>query len=94
MHRASAPAGSAEARFPVSYRVLIELLEFGSALGQPVVLRARWTLAAPDGHAVAVGATNLEQPTASPSWEAYVAAHRAALAALTHELAERIAALP
>ena len=80
-----------EARFPVSYRVLLEL---GSAPGHPVVLRARWTIAGADGIAVAVGETNLEQPPASASWEDYVAAHSAALGAVTHDLAERLATLP
>jgi hypothetical protein len=84
----------AEARFPVSARVLLELLEFGSAPGQPVALRARWTLAGADGRALAVGATSLAQPPASPSWEDYVSAHRAALGAVTREIAERIATLP
>jgi uncharacterized lipoprotein YmbA len=84
----------AEARFPVDYRVLLELLEFGSAPGHPVALRARWTLAGGDGRAVAVGATEVEQQPASASWEDYVAAHGAALAVLTRELAERIAGLP
>lgn len=84
----------AEARFPVSYRVLLELTELGSAPGSPVVLRARWTIAGPDGLALAVGATELEQPPASASWADYVAAHRAALGALTREVAERIAGLP
>jgi uncharacterized lipoprotein YmbA len=84
----------AEARFPVSYRVLLELTELGSAPGHPVVLRARWTIAGADGLALAVGATNLEQPPASPSWADYVGAHRSALGAVTREIAERIAALP
>jgi uncharacterized protein len=83
-----------EARFPVSYRVLVELLELGSAPGHPVVLRARWTIAGPDGLALAVGATSLEQPPASGSWAHYVAAHRTALGAVTREIAQRIADLP
>jgi hypothetical protein len=84
----------AEARFPVTYRVLLELTELGSAPGNPVVLRARWTIAGADGLALAVGATHLEQPPASGSWADYVAAHRTALGTVTRELAERIAALP
>lgn len=84
----------AEARFPVSYRVLLELLEFGSAPGHPVVLRARWTIAGADGLALAVGQTSLEQPPATASWEDYVAAHSAALGVVTREIAERIASLP
>jgi uncharacterized lipoprotein YmbA len=83
-----------EARFPVSYRVLLELLEFGSAPGHPVTLRTRWTIAAADGHAVAVGATDRAETPASASWEDYVAAHGAALAGVTREIAERIASLP
>ena len=83
-----------EARFPVSYRILLELLELGSAPGHPVVLRARWTIAGADGRAVAVGATGLEQVPASASWEDYVAAHGVAISALTAEIAARIAELP
>jgi uncharacterized lipoprotein YmbA len=71
--------------------VLLELLELGGAPGHPVVLRARWTVAGPDGRALAVGASDLEQAPASASWADYVAAHRAALGALTHEIAERLA---
>ena len=84
----------AEARFPVSYRILLELLELGSAPGHPVVLRARWTIAGADGRAIAVGATGLEQVPASASWEDYVAAHGVAISALTAEIAARIAELP
>jgi uncharacterized protein len=83
-----------EARFPVSYRVLLELLEFGGAAGGPVTLRARWTIAAADGRALAVGESGVEQAPASPAWADYVAAHSAALAIVTREIAERLAALP
>jgi uncharacterized lipoprotein YmbA len=74
--------------------VLLELLEFGGAAGGPVTLRTRWTLAAADGRALAVGQTNVEQTPASASWEDYVAAHDAALAGVTRAIAERIATLP
>ena len=83
-----------EARFPVRYRVLLDLLEFGGARSGPVTLRARWTIAAGDGSALAVGESAVEQPPASASWEDYVAAHSAALGAVTRELAEHIATLP
>jgi uncharacterized lipoprotein YmbA len=84
----------AEARFPVSYRVLLEVLELGSAPGHPVALRARWTVASPDGRALAVSTSDVWETPASASWEDYVAAHRAALALVTRAIAERIAALP
>lgn len=83
-----------EARFPVRYRVLLDLLEFGGPRGGPVTLRARWTIAASDGAALAVGESAVQQPLASASWEDYVAAHSAALGAVTRELAEHIARLP
>jgi hypothetical protein len=79
----------------VSYRVLLELLEFGGPEGGPVTLRARWTIAAGgDGRALAVGESTVEQASAAPGWEAYVAAHSAALGVVTHEIAARIASLP
>ena len=83
-----------EARFPVRYRVLLDLLEFGGARSGPVTLRARWTIAGGDGSALAVGESAVEQPLASASWADYVAAHSAALGAVTRELAEHIATLP
>lgn len=83
-----------EARFPVNYRVLLELLEFGGAAGGPVTLRTRWTLASTDGRALAVGQTNVQEASASASWEDYVAAHSAALASVTRAIAERIVSLP
>jgi uncharacterized lipoprotein YmbA len=83
-----------EARFPVDCRVLLSLLELGGARGEPVLLRARWTLAGADGRALDVGETRLVQPVASPSFADYVAAQRAALAGLAREIAEPIARLP
>ncbi len=83
-----------EARFPVSYRVLLELLELGGPAGGPVTLRARWILAAADGRAIAVGESSVEQAPASPAWEDYVAAHSAVLAVVTREIAEHLAGLP
>jgi uncharacterized lipoprotein YmbA len=74
--------------------VLLDLLEFGGPRSGPVTLRARWIIAGGDGSALAVGESAVEQPLASASWEDYVAAHSAALGAVTHEIAERIAALP
>jgi uncharacterized lipoprotein YmbA len=81
-------------RFPLDYRVLLEILEFEGVPGKAVTLRARWTVAAgADGIAAAVGESRIEQPVASPSWEDLVAAQDAALGQLTRQIAERIAAL-
>jgi len=82
-----------EPRFPVDYRVLLELLEFEGVLGGSVTLRARWTVAGPDGRALAIGETRFEEAAASPAWQDLVAAHSAALGRVTRQIAERIASL-
>ena len=82
-----------DARFPVDYRVLLELLEFEGTLGGSVTLRARWTVAGPDGRALAIEETRLEEAAASASWQDLVAAHSAALGRVTRQIAERIASL-
>ena len=57
-----------EARFPVSYRVLLELLEFGGPEGGPVTLRARWTIAAGgDGRGARGRESTVEQASAAPA---------------------------
>lgn len=84
-----------EPRFPASYRILLDLHEFEGTRGGGVVLRVRWTIAAVgDGRAVVVSESRIEQPVASPSIDDMVAAESAALGMLTHEIAERLAALP
>jgi len=84
-----------EPRFPATYRILIEIREFEGVKGEGVVLRARWTIAATaDGHAVFVAESRLEQAVANETIDAMVAAESSALGELTHEIAERLAALP
>jgi hypothetical protein len=62
--------------------------------GESVVLRVRWILASgADGRAVAVEESVVEEKVASDTWDAYVAAHSAALGVVTRQIAERIAAL-
>lgn len=81
-------------RFPVDWRVLVEVRAFEGEPGGRVRLHARWTLAAgDDGRAVAVRESVIEQDAASGGYEGYVAAQSAALGVLTREIAERIAAL-
>ena len=82
-----------EPRFPVDYRVLLELLEFEGVLGGKVVLRARWTIAGPDGRALAIEESRVEEASASASWQELVAAQSAALGRVTRQIAERIASL-
>ena len=84
-----------EPRFKADYRVLLDIREFERVAGGDVVLRVRWTIAAmPNGAAVIVEEIRIAQPVASSSWDDVVAAESAALASLTRQIAERIAALP
>jgi len=83
-----------EPRFPVAWRVLLDVRSFEGVLGESVVLRARWTLASGvDGRAVAVEESVVEEKVGSDTWDAYVAAQSAALGVVTRQIAERIAAL-
>jgi hypothetical protein len=82
-----------EPRFPIDYRVILDVRAFEGVPGQAVTLRARWIVAGADGRALAVEESQLEQPTTSGSWDAYAAAHSQALGALTRQIAEKIAAL-
>ena len=84
----------AEPRFPASYRVLLDIHEFEGVPGDKVTLRVRWTIAAvPDGRALVVEESAVEQPVASASYEDLVAAESAALGTVTRQIAERVAEL-
>jgi uncharacterized protein len=82
-----------EVLFPVRYRVLIDLRQFEAVAGDEVALRAVWTIAAADGHAVHVEEANVEQPIASSAMTDVVAAQSAALGGMSRAIAERIASL-
>ena len=84
-----------EPRFKADYRVLLDVREFERVAGGDVVLRVRWTIASmPGGAAVFVDESRIAQPVASSAWKDVVAAESAALASLTSQIAQRIAALP
>jgi hypothetical protein len=83
-----------EPRFTANYRVLLDVREFEGVPGEKVTLRVRWTIAAvPDGHALAVEESVVEQPIASASYADLVAAESAALGTVTRKIAERVAGL-
>jgi uncharacterized lipoprotein YmbA len=83
-----------EARFPLDYRVLLELSEFAGVPGESVTLRGSFTLASgADGRAISVEELRIDEPVASPAWEDLVAAQRAALGRANRAIAARIASL-
>jgi hypothetical protein len=84
-----------EPRFPLDYRVLVDLLAFEGAVGEAVTLRARWVVASgKDGRALVVEESRIEEPAASPEVADLVSAHAAALSRLAGEIAAAIATLP
>ena len=84
----------AAAGFPVSYRVLLDVLEFEGAPGQSVTLRVRWTVADGEtGRAIAIAQSRVDQPVPAVSFDALVAAQSAALGSVTREIAAKIAEL-
>ena len=83
-----------EARFPLDYRVLLELVAFEGPLGGPIVVRARWTIvSSKSGQAVAVEASEISEPATSATFADLVAAEGRATGRLAAEIASRIAAL-
>jgi uncharacterized lipoprotein YmbA len=91
-----------EPRFPVSYRVLLDVLEFEGVPGQSVTLRVRWTVTDGTGaNALAIAQSRVDQPVAAasggdpakPSFAALVAAQSAALGSVAREIAAKIAQL-
>lgn len=82
-----------EPRFPVGYRLFLDVRSFEGTRGQSVTLVARFVVAGADGRALAVEQSRIEAPIASASWDDYAAAASAALGALTRQIAETIAVL-
>jgi hypothetical protein len=83
-----------EPRFPLGWRVLLDVRAFEGVPGESVTLRARWIVASgADGRALAVEESVVEQKVAGGGWDAYAAAHGEALGVVTRAIAERIAAL-
>lgn len=83
-----------DGRFPIDYRVQIELLAFEGTLGGPVVLRARWVVvAATTARAVVVDQADIREETTGPSYDDLLVAHGRAVQRLAVEIATRIAPL-
>lgn len=79
--------------FPVDYRVTLEVQQFDGVPGEAVTLRSRWMILDPGADtAVSVGQFELRQPTEGRDYEALVAAHSAAVAALSRTIADALVA--
>lgn len=80
------------ANFRADYRVTIDVQRFESVPQQHVVLDAVWVVHASDGGAARSGRTVADEPVRGDGYDAIAAAHSAALAALSADLAGAIRA--
>jgi uncharacterized lipoprotein YmbA len=77
--------------FALNYRVGFDVMQFDGSPGGEVTLRARWTVSpGSGGESLAVEQSLIRQPTASAAHADLVAAHSAALATLSREIAATI----
>ncbi len=84
-----------EPRFPVAYRVTVQVEQFDGNPGDAVVLQARWAIARPRAsEPAAIGSSEIRQPVASAGDDDFVQAHSEAVGALSREIADRIRSLP
>lgn len=84
----------AEARYPLDYRVTLDVDRFDGAPGTSLVLSARWTVSTgDDGNVLAVRHSRIENPVAGDSVADLVRAHDAAVADLGRQIADTIRAL-
>ena len=76
------------------YRIILSLTQFDGALGDSVILDARWVITIPRSRKAPVtGRTVSKEATNGSSYEDYVAAQSRALEGLSKEIAAKIKAL-
>ena len=76
------------------YRVVVSVTRMDGPIGGDLVLEARWYVLDTAGKEVALKTTRLAEPTAGTGYSAMVSAISRALAALSREIAQVVAALP
>ena len=74
------------------YRVLVDIQRFESTPGQIAAIDALWTVQHPskEGTVSKTGRTTVQQPVGGKGYDALVAAHSGALAAISRDIAEAI----
>jgi uncharacterized lipoprotein YmbA len=84
--RAYGAAGDAD------YRVILDVQRFDSALGEAATLDVMWTVRRTRDAAQHTGRVQVQEPTEGPGYEALVAAHVRAIAAVSRNIADAIRA--
>ena len=74
------------------YQVRVDVQRFDSALGDAVTIEALWTVRPVQGGAPKNGRSVVREPTNGDGYDALVAAHGRALAAVSRDIAEAIRA--
>jgi uncharacterized lipoprotein YmbA len=83
-----------EARFPLDYRVVLDVDRFDGSPGGTLVLSVRWTISVSDAaEAAIVKQSTIEQPVTGDTVDALVQAHDAAVAQLSRQIADQIRSL-
>ena len=72
------------------YRAAIEVQTFESALGQAAILDALWTVRRSNDGKTEIGRTTVREALSENSYDAVAAAHSAALASVSRDIAEAV----
>jgi len=78
----------------ILYQVVVDVTRFDGTAGGDLALEARWRILDAAGKEIAVKTTRLTEPTGSPGYSATVSAMSRALARLSRDIAQALAALP
>lgn len=78
-------------RLEPSYRVALDVQQFDGPLGEAVVLKVTWIVTGHDGKKpLSVRKSMIQEPVSGKDYDALVAAHSRAVAALSREITEEI----
>jgi uncharacterized lipoprotein YmbA len=90
LNGAQVAASSQGAAAAADYRVLLDIQRFDSALGDAATLEVLWTVGAVNGGATTGGRSLIREPAGGMDYDALVAAHNRALAAVSRDIAAAV----
>lgn len=83
-------ADSQSAAAGAGFRVLLDIQRFDSTLGEAATLEVLWTVTVANGGPATSGRALIREPATGPDYDAIVAAHNRALAAVSRQIAAAI----
>jgi uncharacterized lipoprotein YmbA len=90
LNEAQVATDAQSAAAAADYRVLIDIQRFDSALSDAATLEVLWTVAEVKGGAATTGRSLVREPARGSDYDAIVAAHSRALAAVSRDIAAAI----